>query len=269
MPLTWERTKVWTQQFEVGPERTLAWLILRNLVFRTDEQLRSSFRQSIKSAVEYFNEKLNPGNEFLWRNHKNEKRFDIYCGPPIASSNVPGKSGELVARLINQQFGIKKWYAYDIVNLNPDERFLIVDDGTFTGEQLITFFDNAPHLRSVENQIAVVVAIAHDTAIAALARRYPKIPLFYGERLSVEHCFEGISEYWVSSQQWPYAELSPKDVYENVCLKHGINDKSAGIMGFGALGIMVGYAHGIPDDSLSLLWKRSNNWIPLIDREAS
>lgn len=36
--------------------------------------------------------------------------------------------------------------------------------------------------------------------------------------------------------------------------------------GFGNLGCMIAYEHGIPDDSLQLLWDESETWKPLFER---
>jgi len=49
-PLTIERIKRWVKQFQSPAEKTLAWLILRNMIFRTNEQFMSSVRQVLISS---------------------------------------------------------------------------------------------------------------------------------------------------------------------------------------------------------------------------
>ena len=267
-PLTWDRIKSWAQQFEEGPERALAWLILRSLVFRTSEQLESSFRQALKAAVQNFGENSLGSKEFSWRQILTGEigGMTIYCGPPAVSSTIPGKSGELMARMAHQAFGMTKWYPNEVGELQENERFLLVDDATFTGVQMATFLDSAPHLTSAGGRVAIAVAIGHETAIGALSARFPQIPLFCGEYMTDVHCFERQAKYWVDKKFWPYIEISPVDVYKATCDKHGLSDNQKEYYGFGNLGVMVAYAHGIPDDSLSLLWKKSSTWEPLIER---
>lgn len=268
VPLSWERIKSWSQQFELGPERTLAWLILRNLIFRTSEQLDSSFRQALKAAIQNFSSAEEYPAEVAWRDviTKNFGELNVYCGPPIASSVIPGKSGELISRMGKQKFGMKQWYPHATTELKADERFILVDDGTFTAEQLMTFLDNWPLSRTNYSQIAIVVAIAHETAIKALKKRYPKIPIFFGEKLNKDHCFQALAKYWVDNKVWPHIDHDPIEVYKGICDKHGLLDKSNCYFGFGDLGVMVAYAHGIPDDSLNILWMNSPTWLPLIER---
>lgn len=37
-------------------------------------------------------------------------------------------------------------------------------------------------------------------------------------------------------------------------------------LGYGNLGCLIAYDHGIPDDSLQLLWDKSESWNPLVAR---
>ncbi|MHC5350853.1 phosphoribosyltransferase-like protein [Metapseudomonas furukawaii] len=268
-PLTWEKAKRWARQFDEGPEKALAWLILRFLVFRTTDQLESSIRQALKAASQDFGRKLSLPEETDWRAILEGRIGDLnfYCSPPtLATYSLPGKSGELIARLVNRVFKVDKSYAHDFSVIGQNERLLIVDDGTFTGEQLSGFLDNYMPAGSSPDRVAVVVAIAHEAAIAHLAERHPNVAVFCGEVLSKSHCFESLSLSWVSNRLWPYLDVSPLDVYKSICEKHNLTNGGSASLGFGSLGVMVGYEHGIPDDSLNLLWEKSETWLPLIER---
>lgn len=268
-PLTWEKAKRWAKQFDDGPEKVLAWLILRFLVFRTTDQLESSFRQAIKSVSQHFGEKIELPKETDWRAILSGQagNLSFYCSPPTLNTHsLPGKSGELIARLVNRTFGVSKSYAYDFTVIAEDERLLIVDDGTFTGEQLDGFLASYGPAKTHPEQIAIVVAIAHEEAISKLANRHPNIAVFFGEMLLKAHCFEHLAQSWISNGLWPYPETHPTDVYEAICEKHKLLNGSSGSLGFGSLGVIVGYEHGIPDDSLNILWSKSETWLPLIER---
>lgn len=267
-PLTWEKAKRWAKQFEDGPEKALAWLILRFLVFRTTDQLESSIRQALKAAAFHFGRQIDLPEETNWRSILDGSigELSFFCSPPTLNTfGLPGKSGELIARLVNRVFKINKSYAYDFSVFQENERLLIIDDGTFTGEQLGGFLDNYLPASQSPDKIAIIVAIAHEHAIFELTKRHPKVGVFCGETLSEIHCFEKIAYSWVQNRLWPYSEVSPLDIYKALCERHKLLNGSSAL-GFGSLGIMVGYEHGIPDDSLNLLWGKSETWAPLIER---
>jgi hypothetical protein len=143
-PLNVERIKQWTKQFRSLEEKTLAWLILRNLIFRTNEQLLSSMRQAMKQATIHFVDQLGLQKEIAWNDAlKGHAGLAFYCGPPsilrLGQPSQPGKSGDLMARLINQRYGIEKHFPSDVNVLQLGERFIVVDDGTYTGVQLANF----------------------------------------------------------------------------------------------------------------------------------
>lgn len=268
-PLTWERARRWAKQFDEGPEKNLAWLILRHLVFRTTDQLESSMRQALKRAAQYFGEVGGFPEETEWRDIFNRKLsgLSFYCSPPVASTYTsPGKSGELIARMINRTYKIDKYYAYNFNKFEPTDRLLIVDDGSFTGEQIDGFLTAYTPAKEYPAQIAIVLSIAHENAVALLKERHPLISVFCGEILLKSHCFESMSSSWIEKRMWLDESCTPLEVYENLCIKHKLGGASSAFLGFGGLGVMLGYEHGIPDDSLSVLWDHSDTWVPLIER---
>lgn len=268
-PLTWEKARRWAKQFDEGPEKNLAWLILRNLVFRTTDQLESSMRQALKKAAQHFGTTSGFSEETEWRDIYNQKisGLNFYCSPPVASTyTTPGKSGELIARMINRGYKIDKYYAYNFSKFEPADRLLIVDDGSFTGEQIDGFLAGYPPAKEYPAQIAIVLSIAHEDAIKLLKRNHPSISVFCGEVLLKSHCFESMAASWLEKNMWLDNSTTPLEVYENLCIKHHLGGPSSAFLGYGGLGVMLGYEHGIPDDSLSVLWDHSDTWTPLIER---
>lgn len=266
-PLTIERVKAWVNQFETETEKSLAWLILRHLVYRTGPQLESSLRQALKEAATYFIRSSAVGHEADWKEALAGKvdGLKFYCGPPTVSEfTPPGKSGEVMTRAVNRAYRIDKWYPRDARRLSEDEYYLVVDDGAYTGDQLITFLDNWRD-DYADGKVAVVVGLAHQTAVNALRDRYPSVPLFFGELLTEKNSLQCLSDRWVTDGHWSNSERAPRDVYLDVYNRKGPFSRN-GPEGFGSLGLMVAFEHGIPDDSLQLLWDKSANWTPLIER---
>ncbi|KVA16853.1 hypothetical protein WI73_07140 [Burkholderia ubonensis] len=267
-PLSVERIKVWVKQFVSDEEKTLAWLILRNLIFRTNEQLLSSMRQALKLAALHFLDKTGQREMVAWTDALNGAAgLDFYCGPPsvvLYGMAKPGKSGDLIARAINQRYGITKLFPSDVTVLSENERFIVVDDGTYTGMQLGNFLQSWDQDYS-SGRVAIAVGMAHQTACDYLHAQFPEVPLFHGELLTPETCFASLAQKWIESQQWKY-DKSPLEVYAEVHERaQPFKDGNEG-NGYGNIGALVAFSHGVPDDSIQLLWGVSENWKPLVER---
>lgn len=267
--LSVDRIKTWVKQFHSPAEKTLAWLILRNLIFRTDEQFMSSMRQALKHATIYFAEQQEPNGAVAWGDVlKGNTGLSIYCGPPSLHSSgfvPPGKSGELVARLVNQRYRIDKQSPSTITIMEPNERFIVVDDGTYTGDQLCRFLENWDIDFSHRN-VVIAVSMAHKAACTALTEQFPNVPMFFGELLTPDMCFVSLCQKWVETGQWRYDDASPLDVYIDVHKRNQPFSKGDSGGGYGDIGALVAFEHGVPDDSIQLLWDTSPTWRPLIDR---
>ncbi|MFN4329298.1 MAG: hypothetical protein ACK4FF_10515 [Limnobacter sp.] len=265
-PLTLERVRAWVNQFELEEEKSLAWLILRHLVYRTGPQLESSLRQALKNAATHFLMTSPNFSEANWKDLLAGKisALKVFCGPPVGEYTPPGKSGEVITRAVNRAYGVNKWYPQDARTLQDDERYLIVDDGAYTGEQLIRFLEGWRD-SYLDGKVAIVVGLAHQKAVEALKHRYPEVPLFAGEILTEKNGLSHISDRWIQDKQWPYSESTPLSVYHSIYSRKGAFTTYAPD-GFGSLGLMVAFEHGIPDDSLQLLWDKSASWTPLLER---
>lgn len=267
-PLSVERIKVWVKQFQGEDEKTLAWLILRNLIFRTNEQLLSSMRQALKQAALHFLDQVGQRETVAWTDAlTGAAGLDFHCGPPSLvqyGMGQPGKSGDLIARAVNQRYGLKKQFPSGVTVLGEKERFIVVDDGTYTGTQLATFLSNW-ELNYSSGRVAVAVAMAHQTACDHLRAQFPDVPLFYGELLTPATCFAALSQKWIDTKQWMY-DKTPLEVYAEVHSRAQPFKEGSGGNGYGDIGALVAFSHGVPDDSIQLLWGVSDTWKPLVER---
>lgn len=187
-PMTIEQTKSWLKQFDEGPERMLGLLILRHLIFRTNGQLDSSFKQALKAAAMHFIPN-DHSKEFIdWRDVLNGRvaGLDFTYGPPKQGASRPGKSGEIISRQLKFCDPLTKFklrYPDEIRALEPNQRYLLIDDGTFTGDQLSQFLSSSEgSALTVSNRCGIVVGIAHDEAVRSLTEEHPTVPLFFGEK---------------------------------------------------------------------------------------
>ena len=268
-PMTFEQTKVWLNQFEKGPERILALLILRFLIYRTSDQLKSSLKQAFKDAAINFIPH-DYGASVDWRTVLEGKVANIAFsyGPVKQDDTRPGKSGEVISRLLQHCIPLdasQLTYPNASTVLGEKQRYLLVDDGIFTGSQISTFLQEEGSFMVGNGRAAIVVGFAHENAIKNLGERFPSVPIFYGEKITSKECFKEISADWVTNGLWPFQEISPLEQY-NLIAERNFKSPFDSPLGFGDLGCLIAYEHGIPDNSLKLLWDRSETWNPLIER---
>jgi hypothetical protein len=272
-PMTIEDVKVWLRQFDKGPEYTLALLILRYLIYRTSSQIESSLKQALKKAAIHFIPEGYPLENTHWLdilNNNNAAGLEFIYGPLRNSNSRPGKSGEIISRQLKQCLSLdeaKLGYPDTVKGLQIKERFLLVDDGTFTGEQLIEFIeDNEKEngfFLTQARQTGIVVGLAHENALRELKKKYPSIPIFYGEKITHQECFTSMCERLLDNGMWSYS-VTPQDTYEKIVRKARFHKKHP--LGYGELGCIIAYEHGVPDNSLQILWDRSTRWQPLFMR---
>lgn len=269
-PMSTEQTKAWLNQFDKGPEKILALLILRFLIYRTSDQLKSSLKQAFKSAATSFIPTGYTPDNIDWRDVLTGKIADLKFsyGPAKHDDTRPGKSGEVISRLLKFCIPLDDQqliYPDKLSKLNENQRYLLIDDGIYTGTQLSIFIREGGSFMVGNGQAGIVVGLAHEEAIQNLQKAFSSIPIFYGEKITPKECFVEISTEWVSNGLWQFSDISPIDQYNAIVEKKG-NFENPAPLGFGNLGCMIAYEHGIPDNSLQLLWGKSDTWNPLFER---
>lgn len=267
-PLRFERIKTWLNQFDRGQEQALGLLILRHLIYRTHDQIESTLAQALRHAAMHFVQDENDRKERHWHDIlTGGTGLSFSFGPPSHQNTAPGKSGEVIVRLLKNKLKIPSRlisYPEDVGALRANERFILVDDGTFTGDQLSKYIDVFSSWFHTPGQTGIVVSIAHETALRNLREKYQNLPIFYGEKITAQDGLAALSDSWIESGRWTYADVTPIDVYHHVTQNKA--KFSGAPLGFGSLGLIVAYEHGVPDDSLQLLWEKSPTWSPLFDR---
>lgn len=267
-PLTIEQTKTWLNQFKRGPEKDLALLILRYLIYRTSDQLQSSLKQALKSAAVHFNP-LDPNVVIDWREILNgpQTGLTFNYGPLKQDATRPGKSGEVITRMLRNCIPLdteQLVYPDQITKLESNQRYLLVDDGAFTGTQFITFLNNEGSYMAKTGRAAIVLGFAHEEAIARISKAFPDMPVFCGEKITAKESFKTLCEEWVSDKLWSH-KIHPIEQYMAI-VESQSSFQTNNPLGFGDLGCMIAYAHGVPDNSLQLLWDKSESWKPLFER---
>lgn len=260
----------WLKQFKNAEEQLLGLLILRYMIYRSNEQLISSFRKSLKSAVSHFCKLRNiqiPNTNWLNILGNKHSEINFLIGPSKSEHSSPGRSGEVITQLLRKTLpGVQVAYPTDCVSsLKSNEVFLLVDDAIFTSTQIKPIIEQninlAPSIRDGSN-FAVVLGMSHSTGVQELKDAYQNIQIFCGEYLTEEACFEKLAQSWINENRWPKEKTHPLDVYAQIIKRAKFQQNSP--LGFGSLGTMVAFERHIPDNSLQILWDKSEHWNKLI-----
>jgi hypothetical protein len=260
----------WLNQFQGPEEQLLGLLILRYMIYRSNDQLISCFKKSLKTAVSHFCKKRNikiPGSNWLDILSNKHSDINFIIGPSKSDFSNPGRSGEVITQLLRKTFSdVEVAYPSDcLTTLKSNEVFLLVDDAMFTSTQIKPIVDQyvnlAPSIQSGAN-FALVLGMSHAKGSQELRNTYSQIPIFCGEDLTEDTCFEKLSESWVKENRWPGDKSQPLDVYSEIIKRAEFKDNNP--LGFGSLGALVAFERHIPDNALQILWDRSDHWNKLI-----
>jgi hypothetical protein len=265
-----EIVKGWLLQFDDGPEKTLALLVLRNLIFRTKLQIEAGLEQALRRAALHFCPPSCDRKSNHWRDIlKTESDCRSFSFAPLSNTfTPPGSSGQLVMRSIKNTFEIPQSRFRNIDQIGvlaPGEILLIADDAAFTAESLETTLTTLGFSAEQQKCVGVVVALAHERSLKTFNDSHPNVSIFFGEKITEESSLESLSKNWIASGYWNYADRTPIETYYQIVTNKAAFASQTNY-GFGGMELPIAYEHGIPDNALRLLWDESSTWKPLIRR---
>ncbi|MBD1203454.1 MAG: hypothetical protein H9533_04875 [Rhodobacteraceae bacterium] len=254
--------------------------------------------QKLISSLVFFNEQM---TDALFRgalqNYLASLHGDVKFSQPPSTINLdevafvlcegevphPTDSAHLFARKLRDSFNVPSHSIYrpaDALNqLSWKKHYIFFDDFAGSGNQFIDTIErnhpDAPQFQSYAeliNQnthtIAYCPCICTKTAEVNIARKYP------GIKLSPSHILGPESNSTLpQSRVWSGVARAEADDgilhIQNSSFRAGYtatDGSQDGWRGFHELGLLLAFAHGIPDASLPILYSTRNNWTPLIGR---
>lgn len=264
--ISFDEIKIWLKQFETEEQKLLGALIIRYMIYRNEDQMLSLIKSALrKLAFFYIEEDDEPFIKWYQILNRKDKGLKFTFGPPIDREfSLPGKSGELMMRLIKQLGVSKSSFDYpDCASiLKENDVYVLVDDAILTSNQITDILHKFPALKTLTH-CAIVVGIIHKDGLDLLNHNFPNINIFYGEVITHEHSLLEISKYWIEKKIWNY-ETNPIDVYINLC--NDCEFEKPYHLGHNGQALLLMYHHSVPDNSLQLLWDTSKKWNPLKNR---
>ncbi len=275
----------WIRNF--GVNSTLAELVLNNVIFYNEKQLKSYTKFLVDKLQGQVYLKTIQNNHFSmledyllmreWDRYLSETRF-----LPAAKITDPTSSAHKILgywRSILERGNRTISTIVDIENMYNEgvRRFILVDDFAGSGKQMkgvlkekIKFhgqYIEVGHLPDVVKDIELVVAVyvMHEKAKETLRKDYSKISLMYVDLIGNEYSF--LNENSLIYEKYDTQKIKDfiNDIQE---LSQSIVDENNELVGLSSyiLNIPIVFEHGCPNNTLILLFAHSDNWQQLFKR---
>lgn len=271
------RLGIWMNNFKTSTERYFAACILDALIYRSNAQtfamMKQLFQQSLPNIL-----RIQPPVFTAEIDWYKQLQLPIYVKDPhiriipvIKSTDPPTKSGPLVCRYyrrelkLNQNLMIWPWQIDFAKNIGVNA-FLFVDDFLGTGDQFKQFMDNFSINDKLVNTDAIYAPlVAHEKGIEFLQKSYPELRICAVEKLTEKYNLFTKDSLWFKDQDNINSPLSAYTFYNNLVKDRDL-PASEYLTGYGGFAIAYGFEHATPDNSLPILWERTKNWEPLLER---
>lgn len=201
----------------------------------------------------------------LFKETKNAVKRAHGAGPPPVRSQHAGRhetgSEGIVANIITQIVRQNRPQFFDhpgpdVIRRKKVRRFMLVTDFVGSGDQTTLYLDAAWRVASTKSwwsgglfRFEVVCFSATPTAIAKL-KRHPCRPIITQCRACPT----------IASFE-PYEGTR----FRSLCLRYGPKNSETQIprLGYGDIGALIAFAHGMPNNGPRFFYKKGRNWSPL------
>lgn len=271
----------WLENFDARDEELAKHLLSKFIYFSedlVDQSLRAAFN-SISNVLWSRSTDLK-NHEKTWREFMNTCLVTF----PTGENPSPADSGYSFARKCRDRLRIDESHLKEpravlqILDQGANLPIVFVDDFVGSGEQFTKTWDRLYTLdsgkrvsfRSIVGQrssvdIYYVNVAAHSTGIERVTRDCPSVTMLSSNILTEEH-----SAVSAESRIWSPGHLEDgKNFIQRASAKISLTKEDGSQedwRGFHALGLTVGFSHGIPDASLPIFFSERNNWTPLMTR---
>lgn len=263
----------WISNFRTDEEHYLAACMLNRLIFRSQAMIDSSIDHLLHCLLPTHLRKIghfpHPDIEsFLEVLQLNDSDYPIrIVGVDGSRAFDTGKSGAVIIRQYKRRAGISKFLTCRpdaLGELSKKVRCLVfVDDMLGTGTQFDRFAkEHALHEKEGVH-IVYCPLIAHVEGLKTLKDNCPWLTVLPVEIFDGQHNF--FCELKDHPGIWGVDGVNTVDdvkgFYNQIAAKHEIPK-----LGKFGLGLVLGFEHSTPNNSLSMLWASSGKWAALLTR---
>lgn len=275
LDLSTEEVVAWLGQFE-GYDESVARRLLERLRYVTADEFQTQLSQLILSRrteqgepiALYAERKVGSRNGVAHRLFKETRKKPnraYGAGPPPVRSQHAGRhetgSEGIVANIITQ-IARRHRQAFldhpgpDQIRRRKARRFILVTDFIGSGDQSSLYLDAAWRVASNKSWRSGRFLSFEVVCYSATA---------HGLKVLLEHpCRPIVSQVNACPTLASFQPYGDEDLI-SLCLRYGPNDSETKIprLGYGALGALIAFAHGMPNNAPRLLFTKGRKWLPL------
>lgn len=279
----------WVKNF--GADKELAMMILENVIYYNDPQMKSYTRFLINQLKGQVYEQVMQQADYTfvddgalqsaWQEYKRKTRF-----VPAALMGDTTSSAFMVLRqwrsaLENEPGKGKKLFS-DIADMEKNygmgaRRFILVDDFSGSGSQMLGVLEQKIEFQgqcielgrlpdyAADVEIVVAVYVVHTEAIREVGGKYPKVKIIYVDLVSDDLNYLNENSIMYRKLDEKKAKTIVAQIRE-LCdtLKKG--DAELQKLSSYVLNIPIVFEHGCPNNTLILLFAHTNSWQQLFRR---
>jgi len=240
------RIRDWLDQFE-SEDIDVAARLVDSIDFVTNEQIRSAFKSILESL---------PG----WHRTQSQRTAKWRFVPYTSSS---GESGDIMMHAFRQANNLASTsfnelfiYRSDLLRerLGEDDTVVLVDDMIGSGSQVCSSWDNVfAELLAEVGQVYLVVVVACDHAVQRISDETDLNLISHIQLGEADNFFHTKCKHFQKEE---------KEMILQYCKK--VDDQNP--EGYGDCGLVLVFGHTIPNNSLPILQKTTDDWEPLFRR---
>lgn len=270
--ITTDKIKAWLEQFGNNTNQRLIFQILKELKFYNDylivTKLKELYKRIQRKCLQGYEIDEGVTGEKLQKYFKNNI--------VLSYLDAFGKSGAEYARMFAEENGIfikniiEKNKLTDYISQKREKSYLIfVDDFIGTGNSAIDYFmalkKEQPKLffnDSIKIFFGVIAGFSESKKKIeeTLLKEGVDIQILIGDPLDEsEMCFSESSRY--------YTSVTDRGLAKDICYEIGVKLEKQNPLGYGNLQAGIIFSKTCPNNTLPILWKKSNDWIPLFERK--
>ena len=273
--LTTDDVVAWLGQFEGGDE-AIARRLLENVLYVTADKFQNELSELILNLLDGSGETIalyaerKVGNRLsvahrLFKESRTKVKRAYGAGPSPVQSLHAGRhetgSEGIVANLITQIRRQETQLFFDhpgpdVIRSRRIRRFVLVTDFIGTGNQSSLYLDAAWRLASIKSWRSGKFMRFEVVCYAATPQGIAKV--------TGHPCCPTIRQVTACPTLSILAPCSEKEI-RLLCERYGPKDSEMDIprMGYGNIGALIAFAHGMPNNAPRMLFKRGHKWLPL------
>lgn len=264
----------WISNFRTNEERYLAACMLNRLIYRSQAMIDSSIDYLLHCLLPTYLRGIGQFpyadiESFLEALQQDNRNYPLrIVGVDGRRAFDTGKSGAVIIRQYKRRAGISKFLtcrpdALDNELSKNVKCVVFVDDMLGTGIQFDTFAKEHALDQKEGIHIAYCPLVAHANGLGKLKLSCPWLTVLPVEVFDGQHDFfcelEGHPGIWCVDGVNTVFDV--KEFYNQITTRHQIPK----LKEFN-LGLVLGFEHSTPNNSLSMLWASSDKWAALLTR---